>query len=81
MLSMLCHFHGLFFARQCWISRYADDCIGDLPIIDFEGSCQTLRHPVERIRLSLTPECRCAISVAQCLESLIRHQVFRSTSR
>jgi hypothetical protein len=23
MLSMLCHFHGLLFARQCWMNRYA----------------------------------------------------------
>ena len=23
MLSILCHFHGLLFARQCWINRYA----------------------------------------------------------
>ena len=23
MLSTLCHFHGLLFARQCWINRYA----------------------------------------------------------
>ena len=23
MLSILCHFHGLLFARQCWTNRYA----------------------------------------------------------
>src|SRR5271154_2053538 len=34
MLSILCHFHGLSFARQCRISHYANECIGDNSIID-----------------------------------------------
>src|SRR6202453_209127 len=51
MLSILCHFHGLLFARQCWIKLICRDLVNYAALAT---RCSSLRLACQGVRWRFT---------------------------